>query len=160
MIFGPDGFNLKALTSEEIRYGVVLRLPFRIRVDGLVHVPPIDDKAHVWIRNSVSIPMGSHLPAILHALPGKERDGYQALFSEALVLLTAPVLQPGALEAIKGGNISSLGSSGNIFQALSVLNEVVFGYSEIGFQFGIETSSRAGHCAEFSCACRLRRKLM
>ncbi|MGZ5094955.1 MAG: hypothetical protein ACXWCY_31150 [Burkholderiales bacterium] len=104
---------------------------------GLVHIPPIDSASDVWLFNRIAVPAGSHLPAVLHALPDRERDGYAALWTQAVVILNAPALVDGALNALRGGNTGSLGLGGNLFRALTSLNEVIFGYVEaVGTLFG------------------------
>jgi hypothetical protein len=129
-IFGQEGIDLAQVQPDAVRYGVVVRLPFRLRVAGLVRVPLVDAASDVWLFNGVAIPPGSHLPAILHDVPGKERDGYAALWTEAIVVLNMPTLVEGALNALRQGETGSLGLGGNLFRALTSLNEVIFGYAE------------------------------
>ena len=129
-IFGPAGVDLAQLQPDALRFGVVISLPFRIRVADLVHVPPVDAVSDVWLFNGIAIPLDSHLPAILHTLPGREHDGYAALWTQAIVILNAPMLADGALEALRNGDPGQLALGGNLFRALTSLNEIVFGYSE------------------------------
>lgn len=136
-LFTSQSFDVDGLSAEQVRYGLVLRLPFRLRVNGLIRMPQVDRNSEVWIHNRIAVPPGSHLPAVIHSLPDKDRDGYGGLWSQAVVVLNTPVLQEGAVDALKAGDLRSLGLGGNMFRALTVLNELVFGYSEVtGSIFG------------------------
>jgi hypothetical protein len=130
-IFESDGFELSQLRPEDIRYGLELRLPFRVRTGTLIKVPPADKDAEIWLFNSVAIPSGSHLPAILHSLLDKDRASYRELWTQAVVILSSPSLVDGAVEALRNGDPKALGLGENKFRALTALNEVIYGYSEV-----------------------------
>ena len=129
-IFGPDGVEVSRVQRSDIRYGVVIHLPFRLRITGLMRVPPADESYDVWLFNRIAVPPGSHLPAILYALPNKERDGYAGLWTDAVIILHSPELTDAIVDEVRHGNTSSIGLGGNLFRTLTCLNEVIFGYSE------------------------------
>ena len=129
-IFGPDGVELDLVQRSNIRYGVVIHLPFRLRVTGLMRVPPADDTYDVCLFNRVAISPGSHLPAIMYTLPDKDRDGYGALWTDAVVVLHSPELTDATVGEIRKGNTASAGLGGYLFRTLTCLNEIVFGYVE------------------------------
>lgn len=130
-LFGSEGFSLQQLQPENVRFGLIVRLPFRIRVSSLTRIDPIDNEAEVWFHNRVAIPKGSHLPKILYDLRDNQDNGYAALWSQAVVLLTKPKLVDGVIDAMREGSTGNLGIGGNYFQAIQVLNEVIYGYADV-----------------------------
>lgn len=130
LLFGSDHIETATVAEEQVRYGLAVRLPFRLRVKGLVQIPTPDDESDVWILNRLAIPDNEAARALTLNETGAGVFGpYDKLWSNAIVILRRPVLRNDDLSEVRAGNASCLSSAENQLRILRLLNEVIFGYA-------------------------------
>src|SRR5688572_28745916 len=106
-VFGEDDIGIAGVGSviaDEIRYGFVFELPFRLRVPAITRLPAVDVDAEVWLHNRIDIPVGTDLPQGAASL--KEDGG--VLWTEAVVFLTDLKMDEKTIEAVRERDFRTL----------------------------------------------------
>jgi hypothetical protein len=122
--------NLGQLTEDQVRVGFILRLPFRLRVGKLRRFKcDWQGPFEVCFRNALDIPNGTDTSEVLRQLQGS----YEALWTDALTIVEEPRVQESDLEALRKSEESPEPSptnlTGNAFQAIKALNQLIIAYS-------------------------------
>ncbi len=126
-----DEFDFASTREENVRFGFVLDLPFRIRLGDLYrHSFSFRGKAfEVVLHNKYSIPPGTTYEQVF-----RDRRSYSDLWSSVLVIVSQPQVSPEALDAVrrwvpKEGETPPIGGHGSTFAAMEALNNFLVAYA-------------------------------
>jgi hypothetical protein len=126
-----EGFDFARTVEEDIRFGYVVDLPFRIRLGELYrHKFTFRGKAfEIVLYNKYPIPRGTSIDQLL-------RDGkpLSARLTRALVLVRQPGISPNSLDNVrnwspKEGETPPINPIGSTFAAMEALNHFVVAYA-------------------------------
>jgi len=122
--------NIARLTKDQVRVGFILRLPFRLRVGKLRRFNYDGESPfEVCFRNTLDIPKGTDTSEVILQL----QDGYEELWTDALIIVERPKVQESDLEALRKSDESPeparTNLTGNAFQAIKALNHLIIAYS-------------------------------
>lgn len=129
--FTSEGFDFASTREENIRFGYVLDLPFRIRLGDLYrHRFTFRGKAfEVVLYNKYPIPPGTGYEQLF-----RDRRPHSALWTRALVIVSQPKVSPDALDAVrnwtpKEGETPPVMAHGSTFAAMEALNHFLIAYA-------------------------------
>ena len=129
--FTSSGFDFAATREEDIRFGYVLDLPFRVRLGDLFrHKFTFRGKAfEIAFYNQYPIPQGTPFDKIFN-----DRKPHSAYWTRALVIAFQPKVGPDALDALrkwipKEGEIPPISATGSVFAAMEALNNYLVAYA-------------------------------
>lgn len=125
-----EGFNLKSITDENIRFAYVIRLPFRLRV-GRFYRASLAFRKHsfeISLRNRIVSPPNIPIEKVISSV-----ESYDELWTDALVVIQNPKLDERAIERVRNwdpeeGNFPLL-AIGHEFEAMQALNHFIIAYA-------------------------------
>jgi len=129
--FTSDNFDFKIITKEMIRFGFLIKLPFRIRL-GCFYRQQFEYKGNnfeIILYNKIAFPKGTELHKVL--LSGKS---FNSLWTEAFIIIKNPQIEDDIIEKLKQWESSEESIPPNnpmksIFLSMEALNHFITAYS-------------------------------